>query len=282
MRKATYAFPNSKCASTPLRRRRPESSLARRDAWMRQLEPAHPFSQLFDLIPGLYFFAKNRKGEFMLMNRANRQIHHLADETAVIGRTDFDVSLPSMARSYVRDDANIYATGKPLLNHVELWFHAEGTPEWFVVNKMPIYSRTGRIIGVMGVLQSYESRVKLLKPSRGIFKAVTHLRRNYAEDISVRQLAELAGLSARQLERKFHASFGVRPLEFAIKTRLIAACRKLRDTDDDMSNIAFSCGFGDQNILGRHFRRYFGMTPSAFRAWQWKTFPRAANDNRGR
>src|SRR5436189_4460167 len=86
MRKATYAFPNSKCAFTPLRRRRRESSLARRDAWMRQLEPAHPFSQLFDLIPGLYFFAKNRKGEFMLMNRANRQIHHLADETAVVGR----------------------------------------------------------------------------------------------------------------------------------------------------------------------------------------------------
>jgi AraC-like DNA-binding protein len=249
----------------------------RRNIWMRQLKPPHPFYQLFDLIPGLYFFAKNRKGEFMLMNRANRQIYHLPDEAAVVGRTDFDVSLPSMARSYVRDDAHIYATGQPLLNHVELWFQAGGTPEWFVVNKMPILSRRGKIIGVMGFLQSYESRAKLLNPSTGIFKAVTHLRCNYAEDISVRKLAQLAGLSARQLERKFLASFGVRPLEFAIKTRLIAACRKLRDTDDDMSDIAFSCGFGDQNILGRHFRRYFGMTPSGFRAWQWKTFPGAAN-----
>ena len=87
--------------------------------------------------------------------------------------------------------------------------------------------------------------------------------------------------SVESIDSFLYARSNIR-LSETVKTRLIAACRKLRDTDDDMSNIAFSCGFGDQNILGRHFRRYFGMTPSAFRAWQWKTFPRAANDNRGR
>ncbi len=265
MRKATSLSPKGGKASALAQRK---DLLAKRDAWLREMASTHPFSQLFDLIPGLYFFAKNRKGEFMMMNRANLDIYHLSDETAVIGRTDYDVNLANMARSYVRDDAQIYVTGAPLLNHVELWFHAGGIPEWYVVNKMPILSRSKKIIGIMGFLQSYESRAKLLKPYPGISKAVAHLRRNYPEEISIHELAHLAGLSVRQLQRKFHASFGVGPLEFLTKTRLIAACHKLRDTEDDMSEIAFSCGFGDQNILGRHFRRYFGMTPSEFRARQ--------------
>ena len=36
-----------------------------RDAWMTSLEPSMLFQRLFDHLPGVYFFAKNRDGHLM-------------------------------------------------------------------------------------------------------------------------------------------------------------------------------------------------------------------------
>jgi AraC-like DNA-binding protein len=242
-----------------------EARLAKREMWLRDIDPDSLFHRLFDVIPGVYFFAKNREGELMFLSRSNRELRHLADDAAVIGLTDFDLNPVNMARSFVEDDARIRATGKPMLNRVELWFDPLGMPDWFVVNKMPIRSRSGAIIGVMGFSQSYEGRAKLLEPSEGLTKAVNHIREKYGQGISLVALARLAGLSPRQLERRFKAAFGVGPRHFLIKTRLLAGCRLLRGTQQGMAEIAYACGFSDQSAFARDFRRHVGMTPSEFR-----------------
>ncbi|MDD4868954.1 MAG: helix-turn-helix domain-containing protein [Kiritimatiellae bacterium] len=247
---------------SPARRK---ALLAKREAWLREIDPTHLFHRLFDVIPGVYFFAKNKQGEMMFFSQGILDLYHITDEAAVIGMTDFDLNPVDMAQSYVQDDARIYATGKPLLNRVELWFDRFGMPDWSVVNKMLIRSRTGKVIGIMGCSQSYEERAKLLQPFQGISKAVNHFRQNYHEDISIRELARLSGLSPRQLERKFRATFGVSPQQFLIKTRLLAACRALRETIKSLAEIAFDSGFGDQSAFTRHFRRHIGMTPGQFR-----------------
>lgn len=239
--------------------------LAQRETWLQQIDPSSLFHRLFDLIPGVYFFAKNLRGELMFLSRNTRDQSHLADETAVIGLTDFDLNPRHMAMSFTQDDARIIATGQPMLNHVEMWVDQLGVPDWFVVNKMPIRSRTGAIIGVMGFSQSYKGRAKFLEPDRGLSKAVSHIRDNYHQDTSIRELSKLAGLSARQLERKFHAAFGLGPQQFLIKTRLRAGCQALLETKQTISEIAYACGFSDQSAFARHFRKHLGMTPKAFR-----------------
>src|SRR5687768_2718303 len=150
MRKATSYQPPS--WGKPLPRITPgqrKARLAKRDAWLREIDPASLFHRLLDLIPGVYFFAKNRRGELMFTSEASRNLLHISEEAAVIGLTDFDLNPPDMAQSFVNDDEQIYATGRPLLNRVELWFDAQGMPDWIVVNKMPIRSRSGKIIGIM-------------------------------------------------------------------------------------------------------------------------------------
>jgi len=244
----------------------PRARLAKRDAWMRSIDPEHLFHRLFDVIPGVYFFAKNREGEFMFLSRNNRERCHLQDEVALIGLNDYDVNPADLARSYVLDDASIYATGKPLLNRVELWFDQLGIPDWFVVNKMPIWSRTGEIIGIMGFSQNYEGRAQLLPPFKNLSKALDYLRNNYQEEIMVTKLAAVAGLSPRQLQRKFKATFGLSPQQFLIRTRLLAGCRRLSRTEQGIGEIAFACGFGDQGTFARQFRRHIGMTPTQYRA----------------
>jgi AraC-like DNA-binding protein len=266
MRKTTPYVPVS--WRKPPRRIEPserEALLAKRDAWLREIDPQCLFHTLFDLIPGIYFFAKNRQGEIMFTCQANRNLYHMTDDVEVIGLTDFDLNPADMAGSYVHDDALIYETGKPLLNRVELWFDPQGIPDWFVTNKMPIRSRTGEIIGIMGIMQSYEGRAKLLQPFESISKAVSHLRQNYQQDIAIEEVARLAGLSIRQLQRKFKSLFGQGPQQFLIKTRLLSSCRLLRETTQSLAEIAFSCGFTDQSAFARHFRRQFGITPREYR-----------------
>jgi len=266
MRKATSFVPIVWRKPPPrLTFARRKALLEKRDSWLRSIDPAYLFHRLFDLLPGTYFFAKNRRGEMMFTGQANRELYHIPEEAGMIGLTDFDLNPLDMAQAYVRDDERIYATGKALLNHVELSFDRQGMPDWFVVNKLPIRARTGEIIGIMGFLQTYEGRVKLLQPFQGISKAVSHLRQNYEQDLSISELARVAGLSERQLQRKFKASFGIGPQQFLIKTRLSVACRDLVETDRGLAQIAFACGFTDQSAFTRHFRRHLGLTPSEFR-----------------
>jgi AraC-like DNA-binding protein len=254
-----------RCAPKLLPSARRKQALAKRDEWLSELDPAFLFHRLFDLIPGLHFFAKNSRGEVMFCSDGILHLYKLQDEIEIVGLTDFDLNPAEMAEAYVQDDAKIYRTGAPILNQVELWFDDDGMPDWFVINKLPMRGRNGEIIGVMGLLQSYTGRASLLPPFGDLSRGVGYMRKNFAEKISIAQVARASSLSQRQLERKFHAAFGVSPQLFLIKTRVLAACHSLRKTDQSLTEIALASGFSDLSAFVHHFRRLIGVTPRAFR-----------------
>jgi AraC-like DNA-binding protein len=249
---------------TPAQR---QALLARRDQWLGQIAPSCLFYPLLDLLPGVFFFAKNRQGELMLSGSRSLDLYHLADEAELVGLTDFDLNPGPMAEEYLKDDARIYATGQPLLRRVELWFDPLGTPDWFLVYKLPLRDRDGAIIGIMGFLQSYEGRAALLPPLGPVAKAVEFIRQDYQKDITLGELARRTGISSRQLQRRFKSVFGIGPWQFLIKTRLLAACKALEAADArSLAEIALACGFCDQSAFAHHFHAHLGLTPSRFRA----------------
>lgn len=239
--------------------------MAGRDAWVRQIAPESLFQALFDNLPGLHFFAKNRRGETMFASGSIRKLYGLRDETDMIGLTDFDLNPPAMARGYVADDARLYRTGEPVLRRVELWWDARGIPDWYRVTKFPIRSRSGSIIGILGVLERCEGAVHLALPWREIDVAVGQIREGFRGPIAIADLARRAGLSPRQLERRFHDAIGISPREFLIKTRVLAACHALRHSGASLADVAADCGFCDQSSFTEHFRRHVGQTPGRFR-----------------
>lgn len=265
----TNATPYSpKTRLHPLRRRRAVERrrwLSRRESWLRDIAPTSSFHALFDNLPGLHFFAKNRRGQLMFLSRGIRERYGLREEDEVVGLTDFDLNPDGMAASYTRDDERIYATGEPILGRVEMWWDSQGIPDWYAVTKMPIRSRRGRIIGIMGVVQDYEGRAKLAAPWREIAPAVGLIREKYQTPVAIETLARLTGLSTRQLQRKFQAVFGLTPQEFLIKTRVSAACRALCESDMSLADVAADCGFYDQSSFTKHFHQRVGMTPKQFR-----------------
>lgn len=241
------------------------SLLAQRDDWLRDIAPNSHFHSILDHFPNLHFFAKNRSGEVMFASPSIRALYGLRSDEDIVGLTDYDLNPGGMAEGYVQDDARIFATGKPIVGRVELWWNSQGMPDWYVVTKVPIWSRRGRIIGVMGISQQYEGSARSGAPWQEIESTVNAIRGGFREALSIEKLAQAAGLSKRQLERKFRAVLGVTPQEFLIRTRVLAACHALRGSDAPLASIATDCGFYDQSSFTEHFRRRVGVTPRAFR-----------------
>lgn len=239
--------------------------LRARDKWLGEIAADSQFSRLFDLLPGVFFFAKDRAGRMMYASRNALDLYGISDEGGIIGMTDFDLNPATMAREFVSGDDAIYATGEPILNQFELWFDTEGVPDWYVVSKLPIRSKEGEIIGIMGMLQSQSGHVVETTPIGPIAAAVARIRADFAKPLGLQELARAASLSPRQFQRKFRETLGLSPRELLIKTRVLAASRALRESGKSLAEIALTCGFCDQSSFTQHFRKHTGLSPARFR-----------------
>jgi transcriptional regulator GlxA family with amidase domain len=78
-------------------------------------------------------------------------------------------------------------------------------------------------------------------------------------------LAGLAGLSPRHLQRRFTAELGIPPAAYVEQVRIEAAQRALTESDDPVEAIARRYGFGTDETLRRAFHRHAGVAPSHYR-----------------
>ena len=78
-------------------------------------------------------------------------------------------------------------------------------------------------------------------------------------------LARIAHLSERQLNRRFQDTFRMSAQEFIVRTRIQAASDALLETDRPVAEIAQQHGFYDQSAFTRQFRQHIGETPLVFR-----------------
>src|SRR3954467_2312903 len=84
------------------------------------VEDAGVWAQLFDVLPDVYLFVKDRRHRFVRANRSELALHGCENETEILGRTDFDFHPPALAAQYVEEDRHVMESGRPLLNQVWL------------------------------------------------------------------------------------------------------------------------------------------------------------------
>lgn len=89
---------------------------------------------------------------------------------------------------------------------------------------------------------------------------------NIEEPIELQELADLARISRRQLERLFLKHLGCTPSRFYLKLRLDRARRLLKQTSCSIVEIAGMCGFVSATHFSRCYRKYMGTAPRAARA----------------
>ena len=81
----------------------------------------------------------------------------------------------------------------------------------------------------------------------------------------IAELASLAGLSERHLQRRFTRELGLPPATYVERVRVEAAQRALVQRDDPVEAIARHYGFGTAETLRRTFHRLVGVAPSDYR-----------------
>lgn len=220
---------------------------------------------LFELMPGTFFFMKDEKSRMICASRAIQKRLGVDSEAEVIGRSDYEFFPPSIADNFVRDDRKVMETGRAMVNHVEIWYSEQRILDWFVTNKLPVLDKSGRPIGVMGTVHSYEGKKQELLPFSRVSAAIEHIRQHFRRTIAISELAELAKLSPRQLQRAFRETMGTGIHEFILKTRVESACHELQTTETPISEVAKQHGFCDQSAFTKTFRRITGVTPARFR-----------------
>jgi AraC-like DNA-binding protein len=87
----------------------------------------------------------------------------------------------------------------------------------------------------------------------------------YDRDLTADDLAAVAGCSRFAAYRAFKQAYGLAPSEYQRQLRVRAA-RRLLSAGLPPSHVAAEAGFADQAHLTRWFRRYYGVTPGAYRA----------------
>jgi PAS domain S-box-containing protein len=116
-------------------------------------------TSLLDNIPDHIFF-KDKNSRFIRVNKA-KAAKAGKEEDFFIGKTDFDFFPKDEAEEMLKDEKQIIAKGKPIIEKEQKVTRPDGKEEWFLVTKVPSYDRKGNVIGTLGISKNITEKKKL-------------------------------------------------------------------------------------------------------------------------
>ena len=236
-----------------------------RDRFLAQLGSPDQILSLFDVVPGVSFFMKNRRGRFIALNRRGCEYCGVANESEAIGKTDHDFFPKRRADEYRIDDLAVMRTGVPILNRIESAPESAGSPRLVMTSKIPIRNPAGKVIGIAGFSRQVD---QIEQPSANVAafaEVIEYVHQHYDEPLTTKTLAGMAGLSVSQFERRFRRAFGNSVRKYLLRVRIENGARLLRESNETVSNIAQQCGFYDHAHFSRAFRQVMKQTPTQYR-----------------
>jgi AraC-like DNA-binding protein len=229
-----------------------------------RIRPAQAFA-LFDRLPQIYLFVKDRSHRFIQVNAALWRLHGCADEDGMLGRTDYDFHPPALAAQYVAEDRVVMESATALVDQPWLVAGADGVPLWYLSSKHPLQDAGGSVLGLCGVLRPIAHNHETPTRYRRLAPVLELVTARYAEPLTVSAMARSAGMSISQLQREFARLLQLTPSAYLLRVRVLMARRRLEQTVDAIGAIALDCGFYDQSHFTRTFHASTGMRPRDYR-----------------
>ncbi len=93
-------------------------------------------------------------------------------------------------------------------------------------------------------------------------KMLTYIYENYAESITLEDIAKAADISRSEAGRCFHAYMECSPVDALIQYRLQMAKQLLSEKTQTLQQISYACGFNSVNYFSRQFKKRYGYAPS--------------------
>jgi AraC family transcriptional regulator len=107
------------------------------------------------------------------------------------------------------------------------------------------------------------SRTHMMAPNR-LKRAEEYIEANLGYDMSLRQIANAAGMSLFHFAKVFKQATGQSPHQYVTERRMLQARSLLHDRRKSLGQVAGAVGLSP-NRFGIVFKRLMGMTPSRFR-----------------
>jgi AraC family transcriptional regulator len=108
-----------------------------------------------------------------------------------------------------------------------------------------------------------ETRVSL--SGRKLRRVLSYIEDHITRDLSLRELASLAGLGASQFKKVFRESVGLPVHRYVMERRVERAKSLLCGSHLPIAQVAAEAGFAHQSHLARLMRRITGVSPQQFR-----------------
>lgn len=84
-------------------------------------------------------------------------------------------------------------------------------------------------------------------------------------DERIEDLARRLGYGKSRLYSLFTREVGMAPNDYRQRIRIKRCCERLIETDGSVTDIGIASGFGSSQYFARVFRKYVGVTPTAYR-----------------
>lgn len=242
-----------------------EDALRWRDRFMASMASPLYVERLFDRLPDIVFSIKDRQGRYVSISETAATRCGLKHRQDAIGKTAFELFPKPMAERYTRQDERLFRTGKPIIDNLDLTVYRDGSAGWCLSTKEPLRDARGEMIGLACISKD------LIEPSRGGFidsafaDTIDYLLEHIDEPLRMDALAQRAGLSQAQFDRRMKKIFQLSAGQYVIKLRIDHATRLLASTRLPIADIAQQAGFSDQSAFSRQFRHVTGFTPRQYR-----------------
>ena len=109
------------------------------------------------------------------------------------------------------------------------------------------------------------AKIDIHSDSRRVQKVQEYINANYKEEIRLKQLADMVGMTPVSFSRFFKLRTGKSLSDYIIDIRLGFASRLLVDSTMSVAEICYECGFNNLSNFNRIFKKKKGCSPKEFR-----------------
>lgn len=229
---------------------------------------------LLELLVNVMFCMKGVDGRYLAVNAAFVRRTGKKSKRDVIGRRPSELFREELAERYEQQDTQVFETGEPLRDELEIIRREDGSLGWYLTTKLPVFGSgteagADEVVGLVSISTDLntDETAEEMEELRGMIDLV-HASLEGPSDRTIRNadLAAAAHCSESQLERRVRKVFGVSPTQYVLRVRVEHAARLLVETDRGLADIAVASGFYDQADFTRRFARLTNETPAQFRS----------------
>lgn len=112
---------------------------------------------VLDTIPQRIFW-KDKKSAYLGSNKQFSEDCGYKDPQEIVGKTDYETAVSTIAEAYIADDKRVMSTGKAKLKHEEQQIKPNGQRSWLSTNKVPLTNKDGQVIGMLGTYEDITER----------------------------------------------------------------------------------------------------------------------------